>query len=145
MNKETAKRIMDACYQAKRIRDMLPALPGGITSSHINYLDALLKLEDKSDSVKVSEVGDLLGLPRPSVTKTIKDMESLGLIKKETTKTDGRYVYIKTTDKGKEIFNTYVDEFFDGLIKELDDISEEDAKKTIEVIEKVYVVMNSRK
>ena len=47
MEKEKIKRIMDACYQAKRIRDMLPKLPGGITSSHINYLDALLRLEEK--------------------------------------------------------------------------------------------------
>ena len=28
MTKDKIKEVMDACYQAKRIRDMLPALSG---------------------------------------------------------------------------------------------------------------------
>lgn len=31
MTKDKIKEVMDACYQAKRIRDMLPALPGSDT------------------------------------------------------------------------------------------------------------------
>ena len=50
MTIELLKRMMDACYQAKRIRDMLPALPGGVTPSHIHYLDTLRKLE-KMDAI----------------------------------------------------------------------------------------------
>ena len=39
------KQMMDACYQAKRIRDMLPPLPKGVTSSHIQYLDVIETLQ----------------------------------------------------------------------------------------------------
>ena len=74
MTNEKIKRMLDACYQAKRIRDMLPALPGGVTSSHIQYLDTLSKLEKTEGKVKVSDISENLGLPRPSVTKTVKDM-----------------------------------------------------------------------
>ena len=35
MTPEALKKMMDACYQAKRIRDMLPALPEGVTPSYI--------------------------------------------------------------------------------------------------------------
>ena len=77
MTKDKIKEVMDACYQAKRIRDMLPALPGGVTSSHIHYLDTLSKLEKTEGKVKVSDISENLGLPRPSVTKTVKDMEKL--------------------------------------------------------------------
>ncbi len=101
MTKDKIKEVMDACYQAKRIRDMLPALPGGVTSSHIHYLDTLSKLEKTEGKVKVSDISENLGLPRPSVTKTVKDMEKLGFVEKETTETDGRFVYIKTTRTGK--------------------------------------------
>ena len=90
MTSDKIKEVMDACYLAKRVRDMLPALPGGVTSSHIHYLDKIQQLQSMKDKVRVSDISDMLGLPRPSVTKTIKDMENLGFVKKLTTKEDGR-------------------------------------------------------
>ena len=145
MTKDKIKEVMDACYQAKRIRDMLPALPGGVTPSHIHYLDTLRKLEKAEGKVKVSDISDNLGLPRPSVTKTVKDMEKLGFVEKETTEKDGRFVYIKTTRTGRELVDKYVDEYFGNLSEDLGGITDEDADKMIEVVEKFYVVMSNRK
>ena len=145
MTKDKIKEVMDACYQAKRIRDMLPALPGGVTSSHIHYLDTLSKLEKTEGKVKVSDISENLGLPRPSVTKTVKDMEKLGFGEKETTETDGRFVYIKTTRTGRDLVDKYVDEYFGNLSEDLGGITDEDADKMIEVVEKFYIVMSNRK
>lgn len=145
MTKDKIKEVMDACYQAKRIRDMLPALPGGVTSSHIHYLDILSKLEKTEGKVKVSDISENLGLPRPSVTKTVKDMEKLGFVEKETTETDGRFVYIKTTRTGRDLVDKYVDEYFGNLSEDLGGITDEDADKMIEVVEKFYIVMSNRK
>lgn len=145
MTKDKIKEVMDACYQAKRIRDMLPALPGGATSSHIHYLDTLSKLEKTEGKVKVSDISENLGLPRPSVTKTVKDMEKLGFVEKETTETDGRFVYIKTTRTGRDLVDKYVDEYFGNLSEDLGGITDEDADKMIEVVEKFYIVMSNRK
>lgn len=145
MTKDKIKEVMDACYQAKRIRDMLPALPGGVTSTHIHYLDTLSKLEKTEGKVKVSDISENLGLPRPSVTKTVKDMEKLGFVEKETTETDGRFVYIKTTRTGRDLVDKYVDEYFGNLSEDLGGITDEDADKMIEVVEKFYIVMSNRK
>lgn len=145
MTSDKIKEVMDACYLAKRVRDRLPALPGGVTSSHIHYLDTIRQLESMKDKVKVSDISDVLGLPRPSVTKTIKDMENLGFVKKISTKEDGRIVYIQITDLGKELIDKYVDEYFTSLSKELSDITDAEADVMIEVVEKMYAVMSKRK
>lgn len=145
MTSDKIKEVMDACYLAKRVRDRLPALPGGVTSSHIHYLDTIRQLESMKDKVKVSDISDRLGLPRPSVTKTVKDMENLGFVKKISTKEDGRVVFVKLTDLGKSLVDKYVDEYFTSLSKELTDITDEEADVMIEVVEKMYAVMSKRK
>ena len=145
MQRDKIKKVMDACYLAKRVRDLLPKLPNGATSTRIHYLDTIRKLELKTANVKVSDISDELGLPRPGVTKITKDMEKLGLVEKKAAKTDGRVVFIKITVSGKDLVDKYVDQYFGELSAELDDISDEDADNMIETIEKLYEVMKGRK
>ena len=57
-------------------------LPDGVSSSYIQYLDVIEKLEKQGIQVKVSDVSDALSLPRPGVTRTVKDMEAKGYVKK---------------------------------------------------------------
>lgn len=38
MKVEKVKEMMDACYKAKRVRDMLPELPEGVAPSYIKFL-----------------------------------------------------------------------------------------------------------
>lgn len=138
---------MDACYQAKRVRDMMPKLPNGVTPTHIHYLDVITKLELDGAEVKVSDISDIsdeLGFLRPGVTKTVKDMERLGFVEKKTSEADGRYVYIRSTQSGRELVDKYVDEYFSDLGSALGDITDESADIMIELIEKLYEVMSKR-
>lgn len=145
MTRDKIKKVMDACYQAKRVRDLLPKLPNGVTSSHVHYLDTIRRLEEQTDNVKISDISDELGIPRPGVTKITKDMEKLGFVEKKTAQTDGRVVFIKITAAGMELVDKYVDRYFGELSTELDDISDADADHMIETIEKLYEVMRRRK
>lgn len=45
MTNEKIKWMFDACYQAKRIREMLPPLPKGVMPSYIQYLDMIQSLQ----------------------------------------------------------------------------------------------------
>lgn len=144
MTKEKIKQVMDACYQAKRVRDMMPKLPNGVTPTHIHYLDVITKLELDGAEVKVSDISDELGLPRPGVTKMIKDMEHLGFVEKKSSETDGRIVYIRSTQTGRDLVCKYVDEYFTGLGESLTDITDEDADTMIATVEKLYEVMSKR-
>ena len=144
MTRDKIKKVMDACYLAKRARDLLPKLPNGVTPSHIHYLDTIRKQELKTDHIKVSDISDELGLPRPSVTKTIKDMESLGFVEKKAVENDRRVVEIKITAAGRDLVDEYVDRYFGGLSAQLDEISDRDADIMIKTIEKLYEVMRRR-
>ena len=139
------KALLDACYQAKRVRELLPALPNGVSSSHIQYLDIIEQLENRGMKVKISDISDTLHLPRPGVTRTVKEMEDKGFLKKTTSDADGRITYLSITEAGKKLSQTYNDRFFSQLAPLLTDSSQEEASCTIRTIEKLYQVMAERR
>ena len=145
MDTSTIKALLDACYQAKRVRELLPALPNGVSSSHIQYLDIIEQLENRGMKVKISDISDTLHLPRPGVTRTVKEMEDKGFLKKTTSDADGRITYLSITEAGKKLSQTYNDRFFSQLAPLLTDISQEEANCTIRTIEKLYQVMAERR
>ncbi len=139
------KAMFDACYQAKRIRDLLPELPQGITSSYIHYLDVIETLEKRGTRVRISEIGDALDIPRPGVTRTVKEMEAKGLVCKTASEEDGRVIYITATEAGRALSQRYNAQYFSLLAPQMADISDEDAACAIRTIEKMYRVMCERK
>ena len=145
MTNEKIKRMLDACYQAKRIREMLPPLPEGIMSSHIRYMDMIQELQKQKVHVRVSDLSDVLNIPRPGVTRTIKEMEKKGLVQKTASPDDGRVTYISITEEGWKLFHKYDEHYFGELSGELSDISEEDADCMIHTIAKFYQIMCERR
>ena len=145
MTSEIIKRMFDACYQAKRTREMLPPLPEGVRSSFIQYLDTIQSLEGQGVQVKVSDISDAMELPRPGVTRTVKEMEEKGYLKKMASEADGRVTYISITDEGRKLSQKYDRDYFSELALSLSDISEEDADCMIRTIEKFYQIMCERR
>ena len=74
MTVENIKALLDACYQAKRARELLPELPKGVSSSYIRYLDSIEGLERQGIRVKVSDISDARNIPRPGVTRTVQKL-----------------------------------------------------------------------
>ena len=145
MTNEKVKRMLDACYQAKRIRELLPPLPQGVMPSYIQYMDTIQKLEKQGIQVKVSDISDVMNLPRPGVTRTVKEMEAKGYLHKFASKVDGRVTYISITDEGRKLSQKYDRDYFSELALSLSDISEEDADCMIRTIEKFYQIMCERR
>ena len=145
MKVELIKRMMDACYLAKRARDMLPPLPEGVMPSYIQYLDTLQKLEAQGVLVRVSDLSEALGLPRPGVTRTVKEMEAKGYLHKQVSAEDGRVTYLSLTEAGKQLSRKYDADYFQELAPWMDRISEEDAECMIATIETFYQIMAERR
>ena len=145
MTNETVKRMLDACYLAKRIRDLLPPLPGGVTPAYVQILDVIQKLQRQSGSVKISDVSDAMNLPRPGITRTVKEMEKKGYLTKEASAEDGRVTYLTITDAGAALSDKFDQKYFETLSAALGDISEDDADCMIRTIETLYQVMCARR
>ena len=47
MKSEKVKEMLDSCYMAKRILDMLPKLPEGVLPSYVRYLETISNLKKK--------------------------------------------------------------------------------------------------
>lgn len=145
MTVEHIKQLMDACYLAKRARDMLPPLPDGVQPSYIRYLDTIQKLQAQGRRVRVSDLSDALGLPRPGVTRTVKEMEAQGYLQKQVSAEDGRVTYLQLTAAGEQLSREYDADYFRALAPALDGISDADAVCTIRTLEAFYQVMYERK
>lgn len=145
MTTDKIKRMIDACYLAKRIRELLPELPKGVAPSYIQYLDTIHKLQNQHISVKISDISNMLNIPKPGVTRTIKEMEAKGYVSKIASKEDGRITYIVITEKGESLFQKYDKKYYAELSQYLNDISEEDADCMIRTIEAFYKVMCERR
>lgn len=145
MTVETIKRLLDAFYQAKRVRDMLPPLPEGVTPAYIHFLDTVQTLETRGVRVKISDISDALRLPRPGVTRTVKEMEARGYLRKIASQEDGRITYLAVTPEGEALSALYNQRYFQQLAPFLADISPEDAECTVRTIGKFYQVLCERK
>lgn len=144
MTIQNIKDLLDACYQGKRVRELLPPLPRGVRPSYVQYLDVIETLESHGVRVKVSDISDTLHLPRPGVTRTVKEMEDKGYLRKIASEEDGRVTYLAITDSGKRLSQIHNAQFFAQLAPLLADISDEDAACTIRTIQKLYDVMSER-
>lgn len=91
--------------------ELLPALPKGVTSSYIQYLDAIEQLEREGVRVKVSDISDALHLPRPGVTRTVGEMEDKGYLQKSASAEDGRVTYLTITEQGRKLSQTFNEQF----------------------------------
>ena len=82
MKPDKIKRMLDACYLAKRIRELLPELPDGVAPAYIQYIDVIHHLLETNDCVKVSDISVWLNLPRPGVTRTVKEMKLRDILRR---------------------------------------------------------------
>jgi DNA-binding MarR family transcriptional regulator len=145
MNADKIKRMLDACYLAKRIRELLPELPEGVTPAYIQYMDVIHIIKRRQEHVKVSDISDYLNLPRPGVTRTVKKMETKGYLSKYASAEDGRITYIRITEKGELLSEKYDRNYYSRLSEYMNDISDEEADCMIHTIEKFYKVMSERR
>lgn len=118
--------------------------PGSNAILHSVSGCAPLSAEGKKD-IRISDLSDAMNLPRPGVTRTVKEMETKGYLQKLMSPDDGRVTYISITEKGENLSRKYDQDYFSSLAPYLSEISEEEADSMIRTIGKFYQIMCDRR
>ena len=137
------KDFLSACQDAKRITELMPPLPKGMSPRHIYVIDAVFQLSQCQEKVMVSDVSRLLGVTRPSIPQVIQAMEKLKVLTKIPDQEDKRIVHIALTPLGKEYYDFYVGGYHSWLAGNFQDISPEDLSVAASTIYRVLEIMKS--
>lgn len=136
MKAELAKRMMDSFYEARAVLELQPPLEEGLLPSYVRIIDTVHQLSLKG-TVKVSDISEKLNLPRPGVTRSLKQMEHNGYVIKKHDDPDGRTVHVVLTEKGNRAYEKYIVSYYRKLTDVLKDVKDEDLKTTIMTIHEV--------
>lgn len=128
------KKLLDACFVAKRVVETMEELPQGMKPRHIHVIDAIFDLEKQNRSCCVSDISNYLHTTTPSITKLINELEVMQAVEKYPSGADKRITLLRLTEKGKAYENRYVIEYHNAWVSSLQNISDNQAKEVIHVI-----------
>lgn len=139
------KILLTTCHEAKRITELQPPLPEGLTPGNLKVLDYIEQLERTSQPPKVSDIASVLQVTKPGITRLINELEAIKAIEKFTDAQDKRIVRLRLTQTGKQLHAHYIAQYHSWLAVQITDISEEDIRITANTISKLYALMSTSK
>lgn len=87
--------------QFRRMRQFMNAVPLKMCISHSEFCLLNIIMDGKED-ITVSEIAAELGVTPPAVSRSLKSLESRGLIKRETNLINRRNTMVRLTEAGRE-------------------------------------------
>ena len=104
MDTALIKDFFDCCRDAKKILELLPPLPQGLTPRHIQIIDTISQLEEKNGLVKISDISTALHVTRPSITRVVSELAAAGYAQKAGSATVLLTLPLQTKVKAAAIF-----------------------------------------
>lgn len=143
MNTVMIDEFFGACFEARRIVELMPKLPNGMKPSHIHVIDILHQMQEDGEPVRISDVGKSLHVTNPGITRILNELEEMKAIKKVQSKKDKRVFTVSLTALGCRYYSKYIEEYHSAVAKKLAGIPERDMKKAAGVIHEAYCIMSA--
>lgn len=134
---------LELAEQFRRLRHLTSCIMSYSGLSHSEFcLISIIKANEEQGGVIVSDIVSEMKVTPPAVSRSLKSLESRGLLKRETNALNHRNTTVRLTDKGTEIFDSACRTFGEamGLMKEK--IGEENAALFCNVIREITQVMS---
>ncbi len=144
MKTDTLKAFIDACQATRTILNSLPDLPPGMSPRHIRILGMIHDLGKEKELVKVSDVASAMHSTRPSITRLVHELEDLDLVTKHQQLDDRRVFALELTLKGKEYYQYYVEDYYNGFAIKLSDFTDQEIQEASRVITQVCDILTKK-
>ena len=142
---ESIRELLDACWAAKRITEMLPKLPKGMKTRHVHVLDAIWHLNHDAPAdapkARVGTVSAFLDVTAPSVTKLVNELTNMDMVAKHSKVDDRRAVALTLTNLGEAVRDRYVRQFHEHLRVAFRDIGKAECDAAVTAITTMRHVM----
>ncbi len=143
MNASLLKDFFFSCRDAKKILELMPQLPDGMTPRHIQIIDTIFQLECKNELVKISDISAELNVTRPSITRLVTELTRLGAVKKAASGADGRVIYVSLTDSGRSYYDFYVRRYHAWVMQQAGDITDAELETAVSVMRRFYAALKN--
>lgn len=139
------RSLLDVCWKAKAITELMPALPKGLKPRYVHVIDAVWHINETNGreigTARVSDVSAFLGVTTPSVTKLVGEMVELGLVVKHMDAADRRAVTLTLTERGLDIRRVYVEEYHAHLSQLLGGLTVDQCETTVRTLTEALRLM----
>ena len=139
--------LMDACWKAKSIAELMPELPRGMKPRYVHVIDAVWHINaphgQHAPTARVSDVSTFLGVTTPSVTKLVGEMVERDLLVKHADDADRRAVTLTLTERGLAIRKAYVADYHAHLSELLAGITPEECEIVARTMNKALTLMRT--
>ena len=131
------RSLLDVCWKAKTITELMPALPKGMKPRYVHVIDAVWHINEP----RVGDVSAFLGVTTPSITKLVGEMADLGLVVKHADAADRRAVTLTLTERGLDIRRIYVEEYHAHLSQLLGGLTSDQCETTVRTLTEALRLM----
>lgn len=139
------RSLLDVCWKAKAITELMPALPKGLKPRYVHVIDAVWHINEPNGqdtgTARVGDVSTFLGVTTPSITKLVGEMADLGLVVKHGDAADRRAVTLTLTERGLDIRRIYVEEYHAHLSQLLGGLTSDQCETTVRTLTEALRLM----
>lgn len=145
MNASEISEFLGACFEARRIVDLMPKLPKQMKPSHIHVIDIIFQLQQENGTVRISDIGNRLHITNPSITRIVSELVDMKAVKKVQSRKDRRVFTVSLTEQGMKYYRKYIEDYHDAAAEKLAGIDSTDMNTAIRVIREAYRIMSNGK
>lgn len=136
-NEQLISDLVDMFFEAKKIVEYLPMLPGTLRKSHLQVLQMIEKLKVTQEEVKVTDISKRLKISSPNITKLVNELQKMNMVTKCPSLKDKRIVQVDLTERGKETLTHYVMNYHQHLDQLIEKVGAERCQLTIETMKEI--------